>query len=71
MSEQNRDEQSTKSNEIAGETGQLDTRFVLWRAFCAESGVSVETLPSELSGEAKERWEKMKDSELHPEANKK
>jgi len=57
-------QQSTSSNVISDETGDLDVRFALWREFCAENGVSVETLPSELSGEAKTRWEKMKESDL-------
>jgi hypothetical protein len=52
------------SNVIPDETGQLDVRFALWRKFCAENGVPVETLPSELSGEAKTAWETLKESDL-------
>lgn len=51
-------------NEISDETGQYDARFVLWRKFCAENGVPVETLPSDLSGEIRERWDKLKAERL-------
>ena len=54
----------SSSNAISPETGKLDVRFVLWRTFCAEQGLPVETLPSELSEEAKMEWEKLKDSDL-------
>ena len=62
---------STTENDLANEpaisdaTGQLDARFVLWRVFCAEAGIPVDTMPSELKGEQKERWEKIKDNKLH------
>ena len=46
------------------ETGQLDARFVLWRAFCTECNIDVDTLPSELEGDLKQRWEAMKDTHL-------
>lgn len=52
------------TNEISDETGQYDARFILWRQFCAETGVPVETLPSELTGETKERWEELKERRL-------
>ena len=52
-------------NIVSQHTGQFDVRFLLWRTFCAETGVAVDTLPSELKGEQRERWDKMKDSELH------
>ena len=52
------------SNVISDETGKLDVRFMLWRTFCAEQGLPVETLPSELSEEAKMEWEKLKESDL-------
>lgn len=52
-------------NVVSEHTGQFDVRFLLWRTFCAETGVLVDTLPSELKGELRERWDKMKDSELH------
>jgi predicted amidohydrolase len=37
---------------------------VLWRKFCADNGVPVETLPSDLSGGVKEQWEKLKAERL-------
>jgi hypothetical protein len=52
-------------NEISEGTGQFDNRFVLWRTFCAEAGIPVETLPSDLTGEHKERWEKLKNERLN------
>lgn len=51
-------------NVISDETGQFDLRFVLWRHFCAENSISVETLPSQLDGEQKEKWEELKESRL-------
>lgn len=51
-------------NEISDETGQYDARFVLWRKFCTDNGVPVETLPSDLSGEIKVRWEQLKAERL-------
>ena len=57
-------EQPPLSNVVSEETGQFDARFVLWRKFCAENGVPVETLPSQLSGENKEKWERLKENSL-------
>lgn len=69
MAEEKREEKSegqpSASNEITSETGQLDARFVLWRVFCEEFGVPVETLPSELSGKARDRWEQLKEAQLN------
>ncbi len=53
------------TNTVSDQTGQFDTRFMLWRAFCAQYNMSVETLPSELTGDAKEAWDKLKDKALH------
>jgi hypothetical protein len=65
MVDDKREEQvSSLSNEISDETGELDVRFALWRKFCAESGLAVEILPSELSEEEKAEWEKLKETEL-------
>jgi hypothetical protein len=44
------DEKPKVSNEIADGTGQFDARFVLWRRFCGENNIAVETLPSDLTG---------------------
>jgi hypothetical protein len=58
-------------NEIPEGTGQFDSRFVLWRRFCAETGVPVETLPSDLTGEHKDSWEKLKNESLRKPAEEK
>lgn len=52
-------------NAVTEHTGQFDVRFLLWRTFCSETNTPVDTLPSELQGELKDRWDKMKDSQLH------
>ena len=59
------DEKTKLTNEINAETGQFDARFVLWRTCCAEHDIPVETLPSDLEGENREKWEKLKDERLH------
>jgi len=51
-------------NIISDETGQFDLRFVLWRHFCSQNNIPVETLPSQLDGEQKEQWEELKDNRL-------
>ena len=45
-------------------TGELDPRFTLWRNFCASQGIAIDSLPSELCGEAKQLWEKLKEDQL-------
>ena len=66
MADEKREARGPKySNQISPETGQFDARFILWRTFCAENNIPVETLPSELEGEAKEKWERMKGERLH------
>ena len=52
------------TNEISDKTGQFDARFMLWRQFCAEYDVPVETLPSDLTGKARERWDQIKSENL-------
>ena len=59
------EEKPKVSNEISEGTGQFDSRFVLWRRFCAETGTPVESLPSDLTGDAREKWEALKDESLH------
>ena len=49
---------------ISDQTGQFDLRFVLWRHFCAQNNIPVETLPSQLDGEQKEKWEELKNNRL-------
>lgn len=51
-------------NVISDQTGQFDLRFILWRHFCAQNSIPVETLPSQLDGEQKESWEQLKNSRL-------
>ena len=51
-------------NVISDETGAFDLRFVLWRHFCAQNNIPVDTLPSQLDGEQKELWEALKASRL-------
>ena len=51
-------------NSVSDSTGQYDLRFVLWRQFCAQNGLSVDTLPSQLDNEQKDRWEEMKAKRL-------
>ena len=64
MSSDKNDDQASSLNAVSNETGQFDARFLLWRTFCAEHNVPVDTLPSELEGEAKVEWEKVKDDQL-------
>jgi hypothetical protein len=52
------------TNEISDETGQHDARFLLWRRFCADNGIPVETMPGDLSGATKEKWEMLKNALL-------
>jgi hypothetical protein len=51
-------------NVISEETGQFDQRFILWRHFCAQNNIPVETLPSQLNKEQHERWEELKQRRL-------
>lgn len=64
MAQEKKNETPPVDNTISDETGQFDMRFVLWRHFCAQNGVSVETLPSQLDGEQKDKWEELKSSRL-------
>ena len=52
-------------NAVTDDTGDLDPRFALWRSFCAEHGVPVETLPGDLAEPLKEAWDGFKDKEIH------
>ena len=54
------EDQQAIANEVSDETGQFDPRFLLWRKFCADHGIAVNSLPSQLTGETKEQWEKLK-----------
>ncbi len=61
MAEEKPKQQPIIQNEVSDETGQHDLRFMLWRQFCSEHDVPVESLPSQLDGEAKEKWENFKE----------
>jgi hypothetical protein len=55
------DEKTRKiTNEISDGTGQFD----LWRQFCGDNNIPVETLPSALTGEVKDKWENLKNERL-------
>jgi CheY-like chemotaxis protein len=54
------EEVEAQAGAISSDTGRLDPRFALWRMFCAENGIPVETLPSELTKGLKKSWEQMK-----------
>ena len=65
------EEKTTKvTNEISDGTGQFDARFVLWRQFCGDNDIPVDTLPSALTGETKEKWEKLKNERLRKQTEK-
>ena len=51
-------------NSVSESTGQYDLRFVLWRQFCSQYQIAVDTLPSQLDDEQKDRWEEMKSKRL-------
>lgn len=51
-------------NSVSDSTGQYDLRFVLWRQFCATYNIPVDTLPSQLENDQKDRWEEMKAKRL-------
>jgi hypothetical protein len=62
--EQRKNEAPPVDNSVSESTGQYDLRFVLWRQFCAEYNIPVDTLPSQLENEQKDRWEEMKAKRL-------
>src|SRR5258708_1769971 len=51
-------------NIISDETGAFDLRFILWRHFCQQNSIPVETPPSQHDGKQKEKWEELKASRL-------
>ncbi len=64
MADKKRTDNDAVMNTITDETGQFDARFLLWRTFCAEHDVPVETLPSDLTGDIRDKWNELKDSKL-------
>ena len=65
---QKKEERPQLTNEISDETGQYDMRFLLWRQFCDANNIAVETLPGDLTGETKKKWEDLKESRLKKKA---
>ena len=51
-------------NTVSDETGAFDLRFLLWRHFCKQNNIPVETLPSQLSNDQKEKWDELKANRL-------
>jgi len=51
-------------NTVSDETGAFDLRFLLWRHFCEQNNIPVETLPSQLSNDQKEKWDELKANRL-------
>ncbi|HLL70794.1 MAG TPA: hypothetical protein VK363_05140 [Pyrinomonadaceae bacterium] len=64
MADEKRSDNDAVMNSITDETGQFDARFLLWRTFCAENDVPVETLPSDLTGDIRDKWNALKDNKL-------
>jgi hypothetical protein len=64
VADEKRSDNDAVMNTITDETGQFDARFLLWRTFCAENNVPVETLPSDLTGDVRDKWNELKDSKL-------
>lgn len=64
MADKTRTDNDAVMNTITDETGQFDARFLLWRTFCAEHDVPVETLPSDLTGDIRDKWNELKDAKL-------
>jgi hypothetical protein len=64
MKREERKKQPPVDNSVSDSTGQYDLRFVLWRQFCAEYGIPVDTLPSQLDNDQKNLWEEMKAKRL-------
>ena len=64
MADNKREEKPAVPNVISEETGQLDARFLLWRNFCAQHNVPVETLPGDLPAAVRAEREKFKHTKL-------
>ncbi len=55
-------EKEPVENTVSDDTGSLDPRFTLWRSFCDEHGIPVETLPGDLDETLAKQWEKLKEA---------
>ena len=51
-------------NTVSDQTGAFDLRFLLWRHFCEQNNIPVETLPSQLNHDQKEKWDDLKAKRL-------
>ena len=51
-------------NTVSEQTGQYDMRFLLWRHFCSQNHIPVETLPSQLNEDQRVKWEALKADRL-------
>jgi len=51
-------------NKVSEHTGQFDARFLLWRKFCADNDVEIDSMPSALTGEVRQKWDQLKAEEL-------
>jgi hypothetical protein len=58
------DKKPPVDNIISDETGEFDQRFILWRHFCKQNNIPVESLPSQLNANQRERWDELKNSRL-------
>jgi len=59
-----KDQPPPVDNTVSDETGSFDLRFMLWRHFCEQNSISVETLPSQLNSDQKEKWDALKTKQL-------
>jgi hypothetical protein len=59
-----KDKQPPIDNTVSEQTGQYDMRFLLWRHFCSQNHIPVDTLPSQLNEDQKEKWEALKADRL-------
>ena len=64
MDTERKKESRELDNSVSDTTGQYDLRFLVWRQFCEQNGIAVDTLPSQLDNEQKDRWEEMKAQRL-------
>jgi hypothetical protein len=62
--DEKKQEKTKVTNIINEHTGQFDARFLLWRKFCAENDVPIDSMPGDLKGEARQKWDQLKSEEL-------
>jgi len=64
VANKNSSDKPSVPNEISDETGQYDIRFLLWRQFCSQNGLPVTTMPGDLEGDIRDKWERLKEERL-------